>query len=104
MLGAEPIGHPPTLDELRARRHEILAIAARHGASNVAVFESAARGDVDERSDLDFLVDLEAGSPLDLAGLLRDLRDLLGCEVDVATRRGPRERVRDRVPAEARAI
>ncbi len=94
--------HRPDLEELRGRRDEVLAIAARHGASNVAVFGSVARGDADERSDVDILVDLEAGrSLLDLGGLLMDLREALGRDVDVVTRAGLRPRIRARVLAEA---
>jgi predicted nucleotidyltransferase/predicted RNase H-like HicB family nuclease len=96
---------PPTLEELRTRRDEILEAAARRGASNVSVFGSTARGDSDDRSDVDFLVDLEPGrSLLDLAGLLGDLRELLGCDVDVVTRKGLRDRIRDSVLAEAQPI
>lgn len=94
--------HRPELEELRSRRDEVLAIAARRGAFNVAVFGSVARGDADERSDVDILVDFEAGrSLLDLGGLLMDLREALGCDVDVVTRAGLRPRIRDRVLAEA---
>jgi len=90
---------PPTLAELRARREEILAVAARHGASNVRVFGSVARGEPDAR-DVDLLVDLEEGrSLLDLAGLHLDLEDYLGCKVDVATQIKPR--LRKLVEAEA---
>lgn len=96
---------PPTLDELRARRNEIVHVAAQHGARNVRVFGSVARGDADERSDVDFLVDLELGRSLfDLGALLMDLRDLLGCDVDVATSSGLRERVRGQILAEAKAV
>jgi predicted nucleotidyltransferase len=96
------VGHRPDLDELRQRRDELLAIAARRGASNLAVFGSVARGDADEGSDVDILVDLESGrSLLDLGGLLMDLREALGCDVDVVTRTGLRPRVRERVLAEA---
>lgn len=83
----------------------MLAIAARRGASNVAVFGSVARGEAGEGSDLDILVDLEHGrSLLDLGGLLMDLRDALGCEVDVVTRAGLRARVRERVLSEATLV
>ena len=52
------------IEELRNRRDEILRIAAEHGARHVRVFGSVARGDADERSDIDFLVDLETGRSL----------------------------------------
>lgn len=93
---------PLTLEDLRARRDEILAIAARHGASNVRVFGSVARGEADEVSDLDVLVEMDKGrSLLDLAGFHLDLEDLLGVGVDVVTVKGLRERVRDDIVAEA---
>lgn len=86
-------------------REEILEIAARHGARNVRVFGSVARGDADERSDLDLLVDLEAGrSLLDLGGLWMELNERMGIRVDVVTERGLRERIRERVLAEARPL
>lgn len=91
------------VDELlKAKREEILQIAARHGAYNVRVFGSVARGDADRASDVDFLVDLKPGrSLLDLGGLLMDLQGLLSRNVDVVTERGLRHRIRDRVLAEA---
>lgn len=91
---------PPTLEELRARREDILAIAGKWGASNVRVFGSVARGDATDGADVDFLVDLEPGrSLLDLGGLLMDLQELLGVPVDVGT--DVKSRMRDRVQAEA---
>lgn len=98
-------GRPPTLEELRARREEILEIAARHGASNIRVFGSVARGDTDGASDVDFLVDMESGRSLfDMGGLLMDLADLLDCDVDVVTPKSLRERIRERVLTEAKAL
>jgi len=68
------------------RREEILRIAARYGAYNVRIFGSVARGEADEASDIDFLVDMESGrSLLDLGGLQMELEALLGCRVDVTT-------------------
>lgn len=96
---------PPTLEELRARREEILELAKRHGAENVEVFGSVAREQADGRSDVDFLVDMKKGRSLfDMGALLMDLQDLLGCEVDIVTRKGLRERIRDRVIAEAKPL
>ena len=92
-----------TLQELReTKRDEILRIAAKRGARNIRVFGSLARGESDERSDIDFLVDLEPDRSLfDLSGLLIDLEAALKTEVDVVTERGLRERVRERVLQEA---
>lgn len=87
---------------LNIKREEILRIAAQYGAYNVRVFGSVARGEDDDKSDVDFLVDLEADrNLLDLGGLLMDLRDLLGREVDVVTPDGLRARIRERVLREA---
>ena len=92
-----------TLQELRAgRREEILRLATKRGARNLRIFGSVARGESDPDSDVDFLVDLDPGrSLLDLAGLQRDLAELLGSRVDVVSSRGLRERVRERVLRDA---
>jgi uncharacterized protein len=93
---------PPTLDALRRRRDEILGTAAAHGARNVRVFGSVARGEADEASDVDLLVELESGrSLLDHVALWQSLEALLGCRVDVVTERGLKPRLRDRVLREA---
>jgi len=90
------------IEELRRRRDQILGVASRHGALNVRVFGSVARGESDERSDVDFLVEMERGrSLLDLGGFLMDLEELLGKRVDVVTERGLRSRIRERVLREA---
>ena len=87
------------------KREDILRVAADHGASNVRVFGSVARGDDDTASDVDFLVDMEAGRTLlDRAALLVALEDLLGRRVDVATERSLKDRIRDRVLREAVTI
>ena len=93
------------IQALREKREEILQIAAEHGARKVRIFGSVARGEADDASDLDLLVEMEPGrSLLDLGGLLMDLQDLLGCRVDVVTEKGLRERIRDRVLREAVAL
>ena len=87
---------------LQNKREEILCIAAQHGARNVRVFGSVARGEAGPESDVDFLVELEPGrSLLDHAALLLDLEQLLGRKVDVATERSLKERIRVRVLREA---
>ena len=90
------------LDRVRRSREDILRAAAMHGAKNVRVFGSVARGEADVNSDVDFLVELESDrSLLDLGGLLVDLEELLRCHVDVVTVNGLRERIRPRVLQEA---
>lgn len=70
--------------ELRARRDEILEVAASNRARNVRVFGSVACGEAGLDSDVDFLVELEPGASLmDLGGLHMDLEELLGCRVHV---------------------
>lgn len=87
---------------LKEKREEIMRIAAKHGARNIRVFGSVARGEAGPESDLDLLVDMEPGrSLLDMGGLLMDLQDLLGCRVDVVTEKGLRQRIRARVLKEA---
>lgn len=91
-----------SLDLLASRRSEILRLAAEHGVSNLRVFGSVARGEADAESDIDLMVDLAPGRSLfDLGGLVMDLQDLLGREVDVVTERGLRDRLRERVLQEA---
>ena len=92
-----------TLEEIvKERRQDILRTAAKHGARNLRVFGSVARGEARPDSDLDILVDMEPGrSLLDMGGLLMDLQDILGCRVDVVTEKGLRERIREKVLREA---
>lgn len=91
-----------TLLDLRAKRTQILSVAAKHGATRVRVFGSVARGEANEQSDVDLLVEMEPGrSLLDRAGLLVEVQELLGCAVDVATEASLRERLRARILSEA---
>jgi uncharacterized protein len=87
---------------LQKYREQILDLAVRHGARNVRVFGSLARGEGDESSDLDLLVTLEeGGSLLDLVGLKQDLEDLVHRPVDVVTERALSPYLRERVLSEA---
>lgn len=77
-------------------REEILRIWARHGATNVRVFGSVARGTTGPESDLDLLIDAGPDtSPWFPAGLMTDLENLLGCQIDVATEKTLHRRIRD---------
>jgi predicted nucleotidyltransferase len=94
------------LDQLlEEKREEILSIASEHGARDVRVFGSVARGESDRESDIDFLVELEPGrSLLDLGGLQMDLETLLGCRVDVVTEGGLYWLLRRRILKEAQPL
>lgn len=87
---------------IRAKRVEILGLAARHGARNLRLFGSVARGEARPESDVDFLVDLSPGATLlDLGALQMDLQDLLGRKVDVVEPAALHWYIRDRVLSEA---
>ncbi|WP_204140705.1 nucleotidyltransferase family protein [Halomicronema sp. CCY15110] len=90
-------------DLLRARKTEILAIAARHGAYNIRVFGSVARDEDTATSDIDLLVDYDSTkrSPWFPVGFVQELEALLNHKVDVATPAMLKERIRDRVLQEA---
>ena len=95
----------PTLEHLRSLRGEILCIAEKHGAANVRVFGSVARGDAIESSDVDILVDIVADvRGFDYFGVLEDLRRdleaLLGRKVDIVDS-AALKRTRDRILGEA---
>ena len=91
--------------KLRENREKILEIASKHGAFNVRVFGSVARGEADEKSDLDLLVDLgNSLSPWFPVGLIEDLESLIGIKVDIATAKSLKERIKDRVLREARPL
>jgi predicted nucleotidyltransferase len=90
---------------LQEKREAILQLAAKHGACNVRVFGSVGRHEANEQSDIDFLVDMEPGrSLMDQGGLLMDLRELLGREVDVVTEKGLYWLLRRRILEEARPL
>jgi hypothetical protein len=86
-------------------RDEIIALAKAHRATNVRIFGSVARGDDDETSDIDLLVDLEPHADLlDLAALDIELEELLGRPVDIVPARMLKARVAASALAEAVAL
>lgn len=98
------LGLPDTLlgRRLRHRRRAVIVTAARRGAHNVRVFGSVARGQDTDNSDIDLLVDLDDGvSVVALAGLTRELTDLLGIGVDVVPSDALKAAIRYEVLAEA---
>lgn len=90
---------------LQEKRQEILQIVAKHGAYNVRVFGSVARGEDRIDSDIDFLIDVASEhSPWFPAGLIVDLEDLLGRKVDVAELDNLHSCIREQVLQEARPL
>ncbi|NJR51841.1 MAG: DNA polymerase subunit beta [Leptolyngbyaceae cyanobacterium CSU_1_3] len=92
------------IEELLAdQRSHILEIAEKHGAFNVRVFGSVARGEAAPESDVDFLIDYDLTriTPWFPGGLILDLEALLQRKVDVATVDMLKERIKARVLAEA---
>jgi uncharacterized protein len=93
-----------TLNDLTpATKEKIKAIAAQHGAFNVRVFGSVARGQANQNSDLDLLVDYDIDkiSPWFPVRLIRDLENFLGVKVDVVTPEGLKSRIHDEVLQES---
>ncbi|BAZ70060.1 hypothetical protein NIES4106_48460 [Fischerella sp. NIES-4106] len=83
-------------------REEILRIAAQHGAYNVKVFGSVARGEAKLDSDVDFLVEIEPKRTLlDQIALMQSLEQLLGRKVDITEPETLHEWIRERVLNEA---
>jgi predicted nucleotidyltransferase len=94
-----------TMDEVRAHRDAITRLGERFGVRNIRVFGSVARGEATPDSDLDLLVDVERGHGyFDMAGFALAVEDELGVMTQVATLRGVKLRIRDRVLREAVAL
>jgi predicted nucleotidyltransferase len=94
------------VDPLIAKERERIArVAASFGAARVRVFGSRARGDASPDSDLDLIVEMERGrSLLDLIALERQLKDMLGIEVDVLTTGSISPYLRDTIEREAKPL
>jgi len=90
------------IDKLRT---EIKRIARKHGARNLRVFGSVARGEDTDSSDLDLLIDVAPKhSPFFPGGLVMDLQELLGIHVDVVTENGLHSLIKQEVLKEARKL
>ena len=103
-LPGRRLGLPDTPLGRRLRRHRraVASLAERRGVRNVRVFGSVARGEDRDGSDIDLLVDVDDGVGLvGIAGLARELADLLGVPVDVVPANSLKRAVRADVLAEA---
>lgn len=86
------------IEQLKKYKKIIEAIGKKYGASNIRIFGSVARGEDDENSDIDLLVDLAPGKTIfDLGGLLFELEQLLKTKVDIITYDGLNQNTRYRV-------
>lgn len=84
------------------KRPEILALADRYAIKNIRIFGSVARREATTKSDIDFLVEFPQGtSLLTHAAFQRELAELLGREVDVASENGIHENFKKTVLQEA---
>lgn len=89
-------------EAIRQKRDEIRRIAEEHGALNVRVFGSVARGEERPDSDLDLLIDVgPKTSSWFPAGLILDLEKLLGCQVEIVTEKSLNPLFREQVLREA---
>jgi predicted nucleotidyltransferase len=90
------------IEMLADKREDILRLAEKHGASNVRVFGSVARGEAGPNSDIDVLVHMEDGrSYFDVVNLLDALEALLGRTVDIVDDDGLSPYLKERILAEA---
>lgn len=86
-------------------RQVILEKTREHGAKNIRIFGSFARGTQRKTSDIDLLVEMEEGRTLlDLIVLERSLGKRLGRRSDVITERSLSRHLRERILAEARPL
>jgi predicted nucleotidyltransferase len=92
-----------TVEEtIKIKSREIKQIAARHGASNIRLFGSVARGESHSESDVDFLINVTAEtSPWFPVGLIQELEKLLGKRVEIVTERALNKDLREKVLNEA---
>jgi predicted nucleotidyltransferase len=87
---------------LKSKREEIFKLAEKYGVYDVRIFGSVARGEDNEKSDIDLLIKRKPGfSLLKHAAFNRELIEILGIPVDVASENGLKERIKDRVLKEA---
>jgi len=95
----------PLLDEVIRKRGALHQILARHGASNLRLFGSVARGEEGPESDIDLLVDIGEDRGFDdYLALSAELETLLGRRVDLVTQRSLSPFFRPFIEAEARPL
>lgn len=92
-------------ETIQDRREGILQLAKKHGAGNLALFGSAARGEDGPNSDVDLLIDVTGEtSSWFPCGLASDLEELLGRRVQIVIRRSLNPLIRKWVLKDARPL
>jgi predicted nucleotidyltransferase len=92
----------PLRDDLHLRRDTLHQIAARHGASNLRLFGSVARGEERPDSDIDLLIDLAEDRGFgDYLALAEELETLLRRKVDLVLARSLSPHFRPYIEADA---
>ncbi|MFI4987042.1 MAG: nucleotidyltransferase family protein [Alphaproteobacteria bacterium] len=92
-------------DDLHRRRDALLAIAARHGVSNLRLFGSVIRGEERADSDIDLLVDMAEDRGFgDYLALVEEMEAELTRRVDVVIERSLSPHFRPYVEAEAQPL
>lgn len=90
------------IEIIRGKRMEIREIAHKYGAENIRIFGSVARGEENDNSDIDFLVDMKKKpNLLNRIAFMQELEDFLGRKVEVVTVKNLRAYFRDKVIQEA---
>jgi hypothetical protein len=86
-------------------REKIVQIAARHGAGNLELFGSAARGELRPDSDIDLLLDVVGPTtPWFPGGLVIELEGLLGRPVQLVIRRSLSPLIRESALRDSRPL
>lgn len=94
-----------TVNSLEEVKKLAISILKAHKIKKAAVFGSFARGDFDDKSDVDILIEPPEGFSLfDLAGLHLDLEDTLGRKVDVVIYNSINPLIKGRVMKEKKDI
>jgi predicted nucleotidyltransferase len=93
------------IDEIRAKREQILEIARRHGVRRVHLFGSTVRGEAAPGGDVDLLIEVDGPTtPWFPGGLVAELEGLLGCRVDVVEPASIRDGLREAILSETVAL
>jgi hypothetical protein len=88
-------------DQMQAVRDAVIEILRENEVKRAAFFGSIVRGEMNEKSDIDILIEFEGRrSLLDLAHLKNELKDAMNRRVSLPTYKSLHPRLRDRILAE----